>query len=458
MTWNAGVCRGPRTGPSIAQGLGPVACAELDAALTARLLLTASDSRIVHRTQLESGAMSESLQTTFERMLPRRLPHDIQYVPEVVVVILAAARSAGASDVHLIPFDTGLRMSWRVDGVLQDVWTFPVELVPRIVARLKVLSELLTYQTEVPQEGRIRDPSSAIEMRVSTFPTLFGEKVVVRLLAESRQYQQLEGLGLGAEVATKLAQLVQATHGTLIVAGPAGSGKTTTLYACLREIVDKTRGQRSLVSLEDPIEAVIPGVSQSQINLAAGFDLPTGLRSLMRQDPEVIMVGEIRDRVTAEIVFQAALTGHLVLTTFHAGSAAGVVSRLSEMGIEPYLLRSGILAVICQRLVRKLCGCSRPGTDDADKLGLPVDTFRVAVGCEQCHGTGYLGRIVLSELLSPDQTEIGRAILSRNDTPQLEALAQQAGMVTRWQRAVAAINSGLTSPLEIRRVLGLSSL
>lgn len=399
--------------------------------------------------------MAESLQSVFEKALPKRPPADPQYVPEVVQVILTAARAAGASDVHLNPTESGLLMTWRVDGVLQNVCSFPVELIPRIVARLKVLSDLLTYQTEVPQEGRIREPGSAIEMRVSTFPTLFGEKVVVRLLSESRQFQQLDSLGLGPEVAAKLSQLILATNGTIVVAGPAGSGKTTSLYACLREIVDKTQGQRSLVSLEDPIEAVIPGVSQSQVNLAAGFDLPTGLRSLMRQDPEVIMVGEIRDKVTAEIVFQASLTGHLVLTTFHAGSAAGVISRLSEMGIEPYLLRSGLLAVVCQRLVRKLCGCSRPGTDMADRLGLPVASFRQPVGCEECHGTGYRGRIALTELLLPDQTEIGRAILSQNDSPQLEALAQQAGMVTRWQRAAEAIHAGLTSPAEIRRVLGL---
>ncbi len=399
--------------------------------------------------------MAETLRTIFEKSLPKRPPSDPQYVPDVVLVVLTTARAAGASDVHLIPTESGLQMNWRVDGVLQSVWSFPAELTPRIVARLKVLSDLLTYQTEVPQEGRIREPGSAIEMRVSTFPTLFGEKVVVRLLSESRQFQQLDSLGLGSDVSRKLSELVLTTHGTIVVAGPAGSGKTTTLYACLREIVDKTQGQRSLVSLEDPIEAVIPGVSQSQVNSAAGFDLPTGLRSLMRQDPEVIMVGEIRDKVTAEIVFQASLTGHLVLTTFHAGSAAGVISRLSEMGIEPYLLRSGLLAVICQRLVRKLCACSRPGTDPSDRLGLPVSSFRQPVGCEHCHGTGYLGRIALSELLLPDQTEIGRAILSRNDSPQLEELAKQSGMVTRWQRAVDAINAGLTSPAEIRRVLGL---
>lgn len=402
--------------------------------------------------------MAEQLRSVFEGLLPRRPPHDTQYVPEAVAAILSAARSAGASDVHLIPNEAGLQMTWRVDGVLQPVWNFPSELIPRIAARLKVLAELLTYQTEIPQEGRIREPGLAIEMRVSTFPTLFGEKVVVRLLAESLQFQQLDGLGLGDDVTTQLKQLLQATNGTLLVAGPAGSGKTTTLYASLREIVNKSEGQRSLVSLEDPIEAVIPGVSQSQINLPAGFDLPRGLRSLMRQDPEVIMVGEIRDRITAEIVFQAALTGHLVLTTFHAGSAAGVISRLSEMGIEPYLLRSGILAVVCQRLVRKLCPCSKPGVAEADKLGLPVKTFRLSVGCGHCHGTGYVGRIVLTELLKPDQTDIGRAILSRNDTPQLEALARQSGMVTRWQRATAAIEAGLTSPLEVRRVLGLNEM
>ncbi|MDB5386503.1 MAG: type secretory pathway, ATPase PulE/Tfp pilus assembly pathway, ATPase PilB [Planctomycetaceae bacterium] len=408
--------------------------------------------------------MSGTLQAAFESILPRRPLSDPVYVTEAVSGILTSARRAAASDVHLIPARDAFRMAWRVDGVLQSVWDFPVELAPRIVARLKVMAELLTYQTEMPQEGRIRESgtgtasSTEIEMRVSTFPTLFGEKVVVRLLGERGEFQQLANLGLTDDVRTGLAQLIQATQGTILVAGPAGSGKTTTLYACLREITAQTQGQRSLVSLEDPIEAVIPGVSQSQVNLAAGFDLTTGLRSLMRQDPEVIMVGEIRDRSTAEIVFQAALTGHLVLTTFHAGSAASVVSRLSEMGIEPYLLRSGILGVVCQRLVRRLCQCSRPGTDERDKLGLRVESFRVPVGCAECRGTGYQGRLVLSEILLPDQTDVGRAILSRGDSAELEALARQAGMLTRWQRACSAIEAGQTSPAEIRRVLGLGDV
>jgi len=401
--------------------------------------------------------MSATLQAAFEMSLPRRPHSDPQYVTDVVATILAEARRAGASDVHIVPAESALRMSWRVDGVLQPIWQFPAELAPRIVARLKVLAELLTYQTEMPQEGRIREPGAAIEMRVSTFPTLFGEKVVVRLLSDRNEFRQLGLLGLSEDVRSGLARLIQATQGTILVAGPAGSGKTTTLYACLREITEQSQGQRSVVSLEDPIEAVLPGVSQSQVNLAAGFDLTTGLRSLMRQDPEVIMVGEIRDRATAEIVFQAALTGHLVLTTFHAGSAAGVVSRLTEMGIEPYLLRSGILGIICQRLVRRLCSCAIPGCDEEQKLGLKVESFHLPVGCVACHGTGYRGRLVLSEILLPDQTDVGRAILSRGDSTQLEELAQQAGMLTRWQRANQAIEAGQTSPAEIRRVLGLGN-
>jgi type II secretory ATPase GspE/PulE/Tfp pilus assembly ATPase PilB-like protein len=176
----------------------------------------------------------------------------------------------------------------------------------------------------------------------------------------------------------------------------------------------------------------------------------------MRQDPEVILLGEIRDRITAETAFQAALTGHLVLTTFHAGSAAGAISRLSDMGIEPYLLRSGILAILSQRLVRRLCACGREGTDAADALGLAVRRFRVPVGCELCHGAGYRGRTVLAEMLLAEPSDLGRAILARSDAAQLEHLAIQAGMVTRWTRALEAVEAGVTSPQEIRRVLGFS--
>ncbi len=237
---------------------------------------------------------------------------------------------------------------------------------------------------------------------------------------------------------------------------PAGSGKTTTVYARLRHLVSTFEvAARSIVSIEDPIEVAVEGVAQSQVNPNAGLDLATGLRFLMRQDPEVIMVGEIRDRPTAEAALQASLTGHLLLSTFHAGSAAEGISRLADMGIEPYLLRSGVLGILSQRLARRLCDCSREAASRDELLGLPVSAARVPQGCEACGRTGYRGRIVLAELLTVEKTELGRAILSRTDSAALEALAVRAKMITRWQRAYEALQQGQTSPAEVRRVLGL---
>jgi len=380
-----------------------------------------------------------------------------EYATQFVEALLTAAKQIGVSDVHLQPCAEGLDARWRLDGVLQSVGRFPRGAKSDVIARLKVLAELLTYRNDVPQEGRIRGSGHDIEMRVSTFPTLYGERAVVRLFAAEGRYLHVADLGLPAEVAAALERLLAETSGAIVVSGPAGTGKTTTVYACLREIVRASGGQKCVVSLEDPIETRVDGVAQSQVNTAGGFTFETGLRSLMRQDPEVILLGEIRDRLTAETAFQAALTGHLLLTTFHAGSAAGAVSRLSDMGIEPYLLRSGILAILSQRLVRQLCACAQEGTDPAQALGLPVRRFRVPVGCPRCHGTGYVGRSVLAEMLQAEASELGRAILDRSDAGQLEQRAVQAGMVTRWRRAVQAVEAGVTSPQEIRRVLGFST-
>ncbi len=380
------------------------------------------------------------------------------YATDAADLLLRAANSLRASDVHLQPTADGLEVRWRLDGVLHPVALLPVAVAPKVVARLKVMADLLTYRNDVPQEGRIRGSLGDVEMRLSTFPTLFGEKAVVRLFAGAGHYQRLDELGLPETIASSLRPLLNATSGAIFFTGPAGSGKTTTLYACLRELVSATQGKRSLASLEDPIEVAVPGVAQSQVNPGAGFTLELGLRSLLRQDPEVIAVGEIRDRSTAEVVFQASLTGHLILSTFHAGSASGVISRLSDMGIEPYLLRSGILAVVAQRLVRKLCNCAHETDDPATKLGLDVATSRVPVGCEQCGGNGYRGRLVLAEMLVPEPTDLGRAILSRADVAQLESLAIASGMISRWERARRAVEAGQTSAAEIRRVLGISDL
>jgi type II secretory ATPase GspE/PulE/Tfp pilus assembly ATPase PilB-like protein len=366
------------------------------------------------------------------------------YATQFVDLLLAAARDAGASDVHLHPqvgrtTASSYEVRWRIDGVLQPLGEFPRGSAADIVARLKVLAGLLTYRTDVPQEGRIRGEvaPASVEMRVSTFPTLHGERAVVRLFAGQSQFLYPQDLGLPPEIERALLQLLGETSGAVLITGPAGSGKTTTAYACVREVVRAAEGGRSVVSLEDPIEMALQGVSQSQVQPAAGFDLAIGLRSLMRQDPEVILVGEIRDRPTAETVFQAALTGHLVLSTFHAGSAAGGISRLIDMGIEPYLLRSGVRAMLHQRLVRRACSCA-------------------GAGCPECRHTGYRGRLVLAEILPPLVGELGEAVLARRDSVELARLATAAGMTTIFQRAQAAVEAGATDPAEVRRVLGFS--
>jgi general secretion pathway protein E len=375
---------------------------------------------------------------------------------DLVDLILEESRRATASDVHLQPTPEGLEMRWRIDGVLRQIGLLPAALSTNVVARLKVLSELLTYRNDVPQEGRIRGTTGEGELRVSTFPTLHGEKAVIRLFASSGRFLRLNDLGLPIDVRDALFQALRETSGAIMLTGPSGSGKTTTIYACLRELVAANQGRRSLSTLEDPIEVAVPGVTQSQVNPSAGFDLATGLRSLLRQDPEVIVVGEVRDRSTAEVAFQASLTGHLVLSTFHAGSAVGAIGRLSDMGIEPYLLRSGLLAVVSQRLVRTLCTCAKDEDDPRARMGLPVDRVRVAVGCANCGATGYRGRMVLAELIEPERLGLGPAILAKADVRSLETQAIQGGLVDFWQRACLAIEQGLTSPAEVRRVLGFS--
>jgi general secretion pathway protein E len=388
----------------------------------------------------------------------RRLdPARPDFAPRGVDALLAAARKAGATDIHLQPTAAGLELKFRVDGVLLPVACFPAAVAGNVVARLKVLAGLLTYHTDRPQEGRVRLPQDDVEMRVCTYPTLHGERAVVRLFGGTQRYEQLDELGLPADVLAPLRDLLGETSGAILVSGPAGSGKTTTVYACLREIARQGDGARSLMSIEDPIEVAVESVAQSQVNPAAGLDLAGGLRFLMRQDPEVIMVGEIRDRPTAEAALQASLTGHLLLSTFHAGSAAETVGRLLDMGIEPYVLRSGLLAILNQRLLRRLCSCAVPTDNPSARLGLAVETAMTPRGCEKCRGTGYLGRFLLVEMLPLSRGELAQAILARSETAVLERLAAEAGVVSRWQRACQAVGDGLTSPAEVRRVLGFGS-
>ena len=386
-----------------------------------------------------------------------------QHGPDVVSLILVQSRLARASDVHLVPGVDGLRMQWRIDGVLQTIAVFDADLGPRLIARLKVLCGLLTYRTDIPQEGRVAREHSSSEIRVTTFPTLYGEKAAIRLFAESSDLQRLNQLGLPQEIEIGLREQLQTTDGVILLTGPSGSGKTTTVYACLREIMAMSGDGRSIMTLEDPIEVAVPGVTQSQVRSSVGFDLTAGLRSMMRQDPDVIMVGEIRDPATAEVVFQAALTGHLVLTTFHAGSAVEAITRLMDMQIEPYLLRSSLRSIVCQRLVRRLrCDATGSGSggmtaaaelisEAAENLEKSLDNSTVA---SDLANATYQGRMVLAEMLDPNVPGIANAIMKKADSREMAEIVTSCGTATLRDAAHLAIRQGQPSPQEVFRVLG----
>lgn len=379
-------------------------------------------------------------------------PRDAGFAVKFVDAVLEAALAYRVSDIHFHPVRDGLEVRWRLDGVLQRIGVFPYGESSHVVNRLKVLADLLTYQSELPQEGRIRNAPAGVEMRVSTFPTLYGERAVVRVFSGKTQHRLAE-LGLEPGIASALRHQLGSSGGMIVVCGPAGSGKTTTAYACLREMAAMSNGQRSIVSLEDPIEVALDGVSQSQINPQVGLTLESGLKSLLRQDPEVIFVGEIRDQSVARLVIQAALTGHLVITTFHAGSAAGALARLHDWKIEPYQLRSGVLSLLCQRLIRRLCSCATPITEEVRIDGEVITTARAPVGCDECARTGYQGRMLLAEWL--DLTAPGASeLFAAGDRSEIEAIARRRGMRTIRENGLLAVTQGGTSPAEFHRVAG----
>lgn len=403
----------------------------------------------------EQTGVSGQIEVASQALRLLRPEQDV-YATKFVEQILQFADRVGTSDIHLQPTADGFDVRFRCDGVLQPIGVFPIGDSSSVVSRLKAISNLLSYRNDVPQEGRIELPNDGSEIRVSTFPTLYGERAVLRFFGKGNRFKQLEQLGHSDDVTQSIRDTLAETSGAMIVAGPAGSGKSTTLYACLRHLVEASRGERSLLTIEDPIEVPIPGVSQSQVNAPAGFDLHTGLRSLLRQDPEVIMIGEIRDRLTAEIAIQACLTGQLMLTTFHADSAATAVSRLLDMGIEPYLMRSGVIGIMCQRLLRTLCDCAQETTRETEFCGLPVTWARNPTGCERCNGTGYIGRYVASEFLSLKDSAHADRILDTKDSRAIYRIAIEHGMKSIWERATEMVRSGMTSPSEVRRVLGVS--
>jgi general secretion pathway protein E len=413
------------------------------------------DQRTEENSKPAKSSLDESV-TEAANLLLGLKPNTPTYATSVVENLVRFADFSGTSDMHLQPTLEGIDIRFRDNGLLRPLVEIADGNSVSIVTRLKVLSNLLTYQSDVPQEGRIAVEGAAAEVRVSTFPTLHGERAVLRFFGCGSQLKQLKDLGHTPEVHQELCDSLAETSGALLVTGPAGSGKSTTLYACLRKLVRASAGSRSLLSIEDPIEVPVSGVAQAQVNAAAGFDLHKGLRSLLRQDPEVIVIGEIRDALTAEIAIQACLTGQLMLTTFHADSTATAISRLLDMGIEPYLLRSGLIGIVSQRLLRALCECSQPSTNSSDFLGLPVDHCQIPNGCEACNNTGYQGRALISEFLSLKDSNFTDQIVEARDSRSIYRMSVENGMKSLWERATELVREGVTSPAEVRRVLGVT--
>jgi len=347
-------------------------------------------------------------------------------VVELVADLLRRAISAGASDVHFEPGDDCLRVRFRIDGVLRDVETLPAVVTPNVVARLKVLSGLLTYRTDVPQEGSIAPGSGGFgcDIRVATFPTVRGERVVLRLLAQVHRLMTLDELGFDAALVERLRQCMAGSQGLFLVCGPAGSGKTTTLYALLHYLLEARAGL-SIFAIEDPVEIRLDGITQVEIRPARGLSYPVALRSLLRQDPQVLMIGEVRDAETARVVVEAALTGHLLLSTMHSGTPAEAIVRLREMGIPAYQLTSTLTGVLAQRLVRKCAG------------GEPA--------------AGFSGRTAIGHLVVLDSA-LRRAILDEVDTAALADAASGSGSLRA--DAERLLRDGLTTAEEVRRVLG----
>jgi type IV pilus assembly protein PilB len=375
----------------------------------------------------------------------------------IVEEILALAFQRDATDIHFEPDSKVVRVRFREDGSLIQGPTLPAALLAPIVARIKILAQLDIAETRIPQDGKIRFPFErrTIDLRVSTFPSVDGESVVIRVLDRGREVLSLENIGLQGRQLGSLRGAVARPNGLILAAGPTGSGKTTTLYALLREM-DNTH--RKVITLEDPVEYDLPLATQCQINEKAGLTFAAGLRSILRHDPDVILVGEMRDQETAGMAFRAALTGHLVFSTIHTNDAVRSVSRLREMEIEPFLIASCLASVSAQRLVRLVCpGCRyeyEPRPEELVAVGLPTDAegcFVRGKGCERCHFTGARGRAGLFEVMEVTP-ELARAIARNADVDELEAEACAAGLITFRQEAQRRACAGDISLEEVAKV------
>jgi type II secretory ATPase GspE/PulE/Tfp pilus assembly ATPase PilB-like protein len=380
--------------------------------------------------------------------------------------ILTDAIHAGASDVHLEPWENTFVVRMRLSGVLTELVHLPLDLMEKISGRFKVMANLISYMTGLPQEGHASGGPelNGVELRISVFPTTRGEKIVVRLFDPRNRSFDLGSLGLDDHTLKIYLKLLNRPSGLILLTGPTGSGKTTAIYSSLYTIVQRTGPAVSISTVEDPVEFNLPMISQAQINPAQEFTYPKALRSLMRQDPQVIMIGEIRDPETANIAVQAGLTGHLVISTIHSGIAAGVFARLINMEIEPFLLASSIIGVLGIRLIRKNCPhCSQPYDPEPGLLKLvpteviPTAQFVRGAGCEKCSGTGFIGRTAVTELLAPDEV-FRDAVLQKLPTRALQNVAIQQGLQTMWQDGLRRVLKGQTTLEEILRVIAVDQI
>ena len=378
-------------------------------------------------------------------------------VVRLLELLITDAITKGATDLHVEPEDQAIRIRHRIDGVLSPSDTIPKELHASLVSRIKVLGGMDITEQRMPQDGRISQMVNGrrVDLRIATFPTTFGEKVAIRILEKEKLVRGLSELGFGRRNFETFRDILSKSRGIVLVTGPTGAGKTTTLYSALAHL---STAERNILTVEDPVEYQIPAIRQTQIRPKAGFTFATAIRSLLRQDPDVIMIGEIRDPETAQLALRAALSGILVFSTLHTQDSAGAVPRLMDMGLEPYLLASGIVGVIAQRLVRKICpDCKEAATYGAEtlgKIGLTPDpglVFHRGRGCTKCGGTGYRGRIGVMEILVIDD-QIHRLIRERADSRLIKQAAVAAGMKTLLDEALTKALFGHTTVEEVLRV------
>ncbi|MFQ5601363.1 MAG: GspE/PulE family protein, partial [Candidatus Krumholzibacteriia bacterium] len=377
-------------------------------------------------------------------------------IVNLVNLIILKAVKDGASDIHIEPTRGKLRIRYRIDGVLYEVMTPKLELHPAIVSRLKIMSQLDIAERRLPQDGRIQVDlvGRLVDLRVSSMPGIFGEKVVLRILDKAGAILDLDRLGFAAETLRSFRETLRKPYGLILVTGPTGSGKTTTLYAALNML---NTLEKSIVTIEDPVEYQLDIVNQNQVNPPIGLTYAAILKHALRQDPDILMVGEIRERQTAEIAIQASLTGHLVLTTLHTNDAPSAITRLLDMGVEPFRVASSLLAVVAQRLVRTLCPDCRtpyyPSREELEGLGLAQhDGVRLQrpVGCERCYDSGHRGRVGVYELLLVDRA-LQRLILERPSISQLRQHRAESRLTTIYDEGLKKVLQGITSTEELLR-------